>query len=156
MTGTAAVAGTVDTVGVRVVEAARGWIGTPYRHQASCRGAGADCLGLVRGIWRDLLGPEPVAVPAYSMDWSEPQGEERLWAAALTHLVPLARDGQAAGDVILFRMRAGSVAKHLGIVSVPHERFIHAYNRRGVVESPMSGPWARRIVARFAFPERDG
>jgi hypothetical protein len=31
------------------VEIARGWIGTPYLHQASRRGAGADCLGLVRG-----------------------------------------------------------------------------------------------------------
>lgn len=139
-----------------VVTAARGWIGTPYRHQASCRGAGTDCLGLIRGIWREVLGPEPVAVPAYSMDWSEPQGEERLWDAALAHLVPRPLDRAEAGDVILFRMRAGSVAKHLGIVSVPHERFIHAYNRRGVIESPLSGPWARRIVARFAFPERTG
>lgn len=139
-----------------VVEAARGWLGTPYRHQASCRGAGADCLGLIRGIWREVLGPEPVKVPAYSMDWSEPQGEERLWEAAMAHLVPLPPGAQRAGDVILFRMRPGAVAKHLGLVSVPDERFIHAYNRRGVVESPMSAPWKRRIVARFAFPERDG
>ncbi|MAC81257.1 MAG: peptidase [Rhodobacteraceae bacterium] len=139
-----------------VVAAARGWIGTPYRHQASCRGAGTDCLGLIRGIWREVLGPEPVSVPAYSMDWSEPQGEERLWHAALSHLVAKPLDQVAAGDVILFRMRAGAVAKHLGLVSIPHERFIHAYNRRGVIESPLSAPWARRIVARFAFPERTG
>ena len=139
-----------------IVAAARGWIGTPYRHQASCKGAGTDCLGLIRGIWREVLGPEPVQVPAYSMDWSEPQGEERLWQAAMAHLVPCAPGGQRAGDVILFRMRTGSVAKHLGVVTVPHEKFVHAYNRRGVVESPMSAPWKRRIVARFAFPERDG
>ncbi|MEM8728393.1 MAG: NlpC/P60 family protein [Pseudomonadota bacterium] len=139
---------------VDVVTAARGWIGTPYRHQASCRGAGTDCLGLIRGIWREVLGPEPAPVPAYSMDWSEPQGEERLWQAALAHLVAQKGDGQQPGDVILFRMRAGSVAKHLGIVTVPHQVFIHAYNRRGVIESPMSTPWARRIVARFSFPDR--
>ncbi|CAN0587579.1 unnamed protein product, partial [Ectocarpus sp. 12 AP-2014] len=125
-------------------------------HQASCKGAGTDCLGLVRGIWRDVLGAEPVEVPAYSMDWSEPQGEERLWQAALSHLLPVPPGDQAPGQVILFRMRAGAVAKHLGIVTVPHERFIHAYNRRGVIESPMSAPWARRIVARFAFPDRSG
>ncbi|OWU77509.1 NlpC/P60 family protein [Marinibacterium profundimaris] len=140
----------------RVVEIARGWIGTPYRHQASCNGAGTDCLGLIRGVWRDLLGPEPAQVPAYSMDWSEPQGEERLWAAAMAHLVPRAGRAQQAGDVVLFRMRSGAVAKHLGIVSVPHESFIHAYTRRGVIESSMSQPWARRIVARFAFPDRSG
>lgn len=147
----------------RVVAAARGWIGTPYRHQASCKGAGADCLGLVRGVWRELHGTEPAAVPPYSMDWSEPQGEERLWAAAGRYLVPLAlRAGGggprlAAGDVILFRMRSGSVAKHLGIVgrAGASASFIHAYSGHGVVESALSAPWARRIVARFAFPTED-
>ena len=27
------------------------WLGTPYHHQASVRGAGCDCLGLIRGIY---------------------------------------------------------------------------------------------------------
>ena len=58
-----------------VVTAARGWIGTPYVHQASVRGAGCDCLGLLRGVWRELIGPEPEVVPPYTMDWSEPQGD---------------------------------------------------------------------------------
>lgn len=137
-----------------VVRAARGWLGTPYRHQAAAKGAGADCLGLVRGVWREVCGAEPAPVPAYTMDWSEPQGEERLWAAARFYLVE--KFGPARpGDVLLFRMRAGSVAKHLGILAevgaVP--RFVHAYAGRGVVESPLSAPWARRVVARFEFPD---
>lgn len=33
-----------------IVARARAWIGTPYEHQASCRGAGTDCLGLLRGL----------------------------------------------------------------------------------------------------------
>lgn len=45
----------------RVVAEARGWVGTPYVHQASARGAGADCLGLVRGVWRGVFGDEPEA-----------------------------------------------------------------------------------------------
>ena len=44
---------------------ARGWIGTPYRHQASLKGVGCDCLGLVRGVWREVMGEEPEAPPAY-------------------------------------------------------------------------------------------
>ena len=32
------------------------WIGTPYRHQASRKGVGCDCLGLVLGVWRELYG----------------------------------------------------------------------------------------------------
>jgi NlpC/P60 family putative phage cell wall peptidase len=139
---------------VEIITHARAWIGTPYRHQAATRGAGADCLGLVRGVWREVFGREPETVPAYSMDWSEPQGQERLWAAATRHLV--AKSGKAEpGDVILFRMRAGSVAKHLGIVvqTGANARFVHAYARHGVIESPLSAPWARRIVAVFEFPQ---
>lgn len=138
-----------------VVEVARSWIGTPYVHQSAVRGAGSDCLGLLRGVWREVLGEEPEAVPAYSMDWSEPQGDERLWAAAARHLQPKSLANAASGDVLLFRMRAGAVAKHLGIqVRVKADAsFIHAYTGHGVVESPLSMPWLRRIVARFEFPE---
>lgn len=140
-----------------IVNAAHGWIGTPYVHQASARGAGCDCLGLLRGVWRESRGIEPEPVPPYSPDWSEPQGEERLWAAARRWLVekPVAR--AAAGDVILFRMRQGAVAKHLGILSGigegPH--FVHAFSGHGVIESALTPPWRRRIVACFAFPEGD-
>ncbi|MGR3549103.1 NlpC/P60 family protein [Pseudooceanicola sp.] len=135
------------------VQAARSWIGTPYLHQASHRGVGTDCLGLLRGIWREVLGEEPEAIPPYSRDWSEPSGEERLWRAARRHLCPSRIE--AAGDVVLFRMRAGAVAKHLGIQARTGAQasFIHAYSGHGVVESPLSTPWRRRIVARFTFPE---
>ncbi len=139
----------------KIVEAARGWIGTPYVHQNATKGAGSDCLGLLRGVWREVLGAEPEAAPAYSMDWSEPQGEERLWAAASRHLVAKPRASEARGDVLLFRMRARGVAKHLGIqAEIGDARsFVHAYSGHGVVESPLSAPWARRVVARFTFPE---
>lgn len=138
----------------RIVAEARAWIGTPYLHQASCRGAGTDCLGLVRGVWRALLGPEPAEIPAYTQDWAEPSGEEVLLKAGLRHLRQKPRTEAAPGDVLLFRMRDAAVAKHLGIAASvgPEARFIHAYSGHGVVESPLSGPWERRIAARFAFP----
>lgn len=136
-----------------VVAAARRWIGTPYCHQAARRGAGSDCLGLVRGVWRELYGVEPEPVPPYSMDWSEPQREERLWAAARRHLVERTTAELCPGSVILMRMRAGAVAKHLGIVTVggAAPRFVHAYSGHGVIESPLGAPWRRRIVACFDF-----
>lgn len=135
--------------------AGRGWLGTPYVHQASCRGAGCDCLGLLRGVWREVLGQEPEAVPPYTADWSEASGQERLWQAALRHLRPKDLADAAPGDVLLFRMREGGVAKHLGLQAEICDRasFIHAYSGHGVVESALTPPWARRIVARFTFPE---
>lgn len=138
-----------------IVAAARGWIGTPYVHQASCRGAGCDCLGLLRGVWREVLGNEPAPVPAYSRDWSEAGREERLWQAARAYLRERPQGAPEPGDVILFRMRDGSVAKHLGIAARAGAAasFIHSYSGHGVVESALSAPWRRRIVARFSFPE---
>jgi len=139
-----------------VIDVARGWIGTPYVHQASVPGAGCDCLGLVRGVWREVFGAEPEPVPAYTRDWSEPQGDEQLWRAALRHLSPKPLEKEAAGDLLLFRMRQGAVAKHLGLQAETgiSPTFIHAYSGHGVVESALTPPWERRIVARFAFPER--
>jgi len=142
--------------GTEIVTVARRWIGTPYRHQASQIGAGADCLGLLRGVWREVCGQEPTRIPAYTQDWSEPPGDEALWRAACRHLVEAPRDEHRAGGVVLFRMHPRAVAKHLGIAATREggETFIHAYDRHGVVENSLSAPWARRIVARFEFPER--
>lgn len=138
------------------VAVARRWIGTPYVHQGAVRGAGADCLGLIRGVWREMYGGEPEAAPAYTPDWGEAGGCELLWAAALRNLRPV-KPGvpEAPGEVLLFRMRQGAVAKHLGIRAGigAQASFIHAYDRHGVVESPLSAPWRARIAARFLWPQ---
>lgn len=139
----------------RAVAEARTWIGTPYVHQASGKGAGTDCLGLLRGVWRAVIGDEPLPVPAYTEDWDEAAAGEVLRVAAERCLCPKLLRDAAPGDVLLFRMQDGFVAKHLGIQSRigADAAFIHAYSRHAVVESPLSRPWARRIVGRFAFPE---
>jgi len=138
----------------RVVSEARRWIGTPYIHQASALDAGADCLGLIRGVWRACIGPEPCQPPAYTKDWSEASGEEVLMAAA-DLLLRRYEGAMLSGHVLLFRMRDGSVAKHLGIVSQtgPEVRFIHAYSGHGVLESTLSDPWKKRIAHVYEFPE---
>lgn len=148
----------MNAVGDQVVAQAREWLGTPYRHQASCKGAGTDCLGLLRGIWRDLYGREPEVVPAYTADWAEPQGQELLWQAAGRCLLRKPRQDAAPGDVVLFRMRDQSVAKHLGVTCAvgSEASFIHAYSGHGVVLSAFTEPWARRVVARFEFPKVGG
>ena len=133
-----------------VVAVARRWLGTPYQHQASCEGAGSDCLGLVRGIWREICGDEPAAVPAYTPDWSETAKDERLLVEMGRYFDPVAGEAQV-GDVLVFRMRA--VAKHLAVASA-QGKIIHAYSGRGVVETPLSAAWEHRIAGVFRFPDR--
>ncbi len=135
----------------RIIAAARGWLGTPYRHQASLKGAGCDCLGLIRGIWRELYGPETEPVPPYAPDWAEASGTETLRDAARRHLVEIDIGAVAPGDVLLFRWRATVPAKHAGLLTSP-SRFIHAYDGTAVVESPLGHWWRHRIAFAFRFP----
>jgi NlpC/P60 family putative phage cell wall peptidase len=142
-----------------VVRAARTWLGTPYRHQASVRGVGCDCLGLVRGVWRELYGAEAEPMPAYRPDWAEVGGRETLLEAARRHLVEVRITALHPGDILLFRMTPGAVVKHAAILTAlptatdPQPRMIHAYWGRAVVESWIGPWWRRRLAFAFRFPE---
>lgn len=145
-----------DAFRERIVEISRRWVGTAYSHQASLEGVGADCLGLFRGVWRELYGAEPAALPTYSPDWSVGD-RERLYDAAARFLSPVASGDEMQGDVILFRMREKGPAKHLGVLAKDAGRaptFIHAYSLHGVVETALTAAWQRRVVGYFAFPSR--
>lgn len=133
-----------------VVTAARQWLGTPYRHRASTIGAGCDCLGLIRGVWRSLYGDEPMAVPAYRASPRDPQHAGALRTAAERFLVQ-AEGELAAGQVVLFRLAGLAEAKHCGVM-VSADRFIHAQEKLGVVEANLTEGWARRVSGRFWFP----
>lgn len=134
-----------------IVHTARQWITTPYRHQASCLGAGADCLGLLRGVWRTVIGPEPEALPAYTPDWGEFTGHEALLCAMHRHFDSIAPAHAGACDVLIFRMAIDAPAKHCAILSAPG-RIIHAYWGHAVVETRLGPWWQRRIAAAFRFP----
>jgi len=134
-----------------VLAEALSWIGTPYRHQASRKGVGCDCLGLVRGVWKGLYGEEPERPGPYTMDWAEASGEDRLLEAAERHFIALGRDDLGPGTVVLFRWRVHSPAKHVGILADKNS-FIHAYEGRGVLVSALVPHWRRRIAGIFAFP----
>lgn len=133
-----------------VVAAARRWIGTPHVHGAALRGAGCDCLGLIRGLRAELGAPVPATLPPYPPGWALRGADERL-ARALADWLPPAAGPWAPGQVLLFRLRPGAPAAHLGVLTEtgPTMRLVHAYDCHGVVESPLGAPWLRRLAARF-------
>lgn len=130
---------------------ARRWIDTPYQHQASERGAGTDCLGLIRGIWRELYGFEPETPPPYTPDWAEKNGKETLYLAALRRLIEIPSAAARPGDVLMFRMHTDAPCKHIGIMSAP-DILLHAYWGKAVVESHLGPYWRRRWAFSFTFP----
>lgn len=134
-----------------IVTAARLWLGTPYLHQASLRGIGCDCLGLVRGVWREMLGDEPELPPAYSPAWAESGTGETLLGAAGRHLSPVAGLDARPGDVLIFRWRAHLPAKHCAILATAGT-LLHAHDGAAVAEVAYSPWWRRHLAGAFAFP----
>lgn len=132
-----------------IIAATRAWLGTPYRHQHSVKGLGTDCLGLLRGVYRDVYGHEPETPPAYSPRWDEVERRELMLGAARRHLTEVAV--AQPGDVLVFRMRFDGPAKHCGIMVAP-TRMIHAHQKETVAEAALVPYWVSRIVGRFSFP----
>jgi len=137
-----------------VIAAARSWLGTPYHDQASLKGVGCDCLGLARGVWREVVGPEPFPIEPYSRGWGETGQIEVLAEGARRMMREIAPGDAGPGALVLFRMVPRAIAKHVGVMTGP-DTFIHSYERLGVIEQPLTMPWRRRIAFAFLFPERN-
>lgn len=133
-----------------IIELARAWIGTPYVHQASVKGAGCDCLGLLRGIWRERHGEEPEVIPPYLPDWDEP-GRENLHDGLARHLEPVPLAKIASGDVLLFRMMPRVPARHCAILAEQDGRptLIHARQNKRVSEEVFSAFWRKKLAYAF-------
>jgi NlpC/P60 family putative phage cell wall peptidase len=140
-----------DETRVRALEIAESWIGTPYRHQASRRQVGCDCLGLMLGIWRELYDETVPIRLSYSPDWAETACGEPLLDALREHCDAQEPAEMRPGDILAFRWQAGSAAKHLALLA-PGNRIIHAYEGHAVTASAFVPSWRRRLAGVFAFP----
>lgn len=138
---------------IEIADAARGWIGTPYRHAAALRGAGCDCLGLVRGLWSELGGAALPTLPPYRPDWRDWSHVAALSALAERHLVA-ADIAVQSGRILLFRLHGAPWPRHCAIAVTP-DRIVHAQERLGVVEAPLTLAWQRRIAGAWSFPFED-
>lgn len=139
----------------KIISELYSWLDTPYKHQHSTKHRGCDCLGLVRGVYREIYGKEPEIPPSYSSRWGEVGKAEPLLEAAERNLISVVdRDTLEVGSVLVFRMRPNFVAKHCGIVS-GQNKMIHSYQGAGrVVECDLANFWRRKIVGQFLFPSR--
>lgn len=141
-----------------IVALARSWLGTPYHHQASLKGVGCDCLGLVRGVYAEACGRPTEMPPPYSRDWAEAARRETMIEAATRHLIRIDPAAATPGDLLVFRLRPAAMAKHCAILtgqaadSIAAQTIIHAVDGAPVCEVALSPWWRRRIAAAFRFP----
>lgn len=147
---------TEPLAGARIVALAREWIGTPYIHQASLKGVGCDCLGLLRGVWRECngLSDDPQNILPYSADWAEARGKETLYLGLLPYLTEIPMATAGTGAVLLFRMNGAGPAKHCGILAVTDgcKTLIHARMNKRVSEEPFGAYWQSRLAFTFVVP----
>jgi NlpC/P60 family putative phage cell wall peptidase len=68
-------------------------------------------------------------------------------------MLEIAPTDASPGALLLFRMMPRAIAKHVGILTGP-DTFLHAYERLGVIEEPLTPTWRRRIAFAFFFPQR--
>lgn len=133
-----------------IIAEARRWVGTPYHEQASVRGAGCDCKGLVVGVARACGLPEAEGFHASLADYS-PKVDVRLLRRGLEselRRVSVPRPG----DVLL--LRVGGRPQHLGML-VDGDRLIHCWGAglRQVVSAAWTpGRAARELDSAWGFP----
>jgi cell wall-associated NlpC family hydrolase len=126
-----------------IIAAARGAIGTPFRHQGRIAGVALDCAGLVIHVAQSI-GADYIDQTGYSRIPTN-----GLLESALDRQPCLMRvaDNQA-GDVLL--MRFNGDPQHLAIFS--GSTVIHSYSQVGkVCEHRYSEEWQARTVAVYRF-----
>lgn len=108
----------MGTRGEAVAAEAREWLGTKFVWQASQKGVGCDCKGLLWGVARELGFPEAESLYARVADYSptRPVPSALLKEGLAAIFDPVASiDDVQLGDVLLLSIR-GKPA-HLAIVS---------------------------------------
>ena len=112
----------------------------------------ATASGWRAGVWREVVGPEPFPIPAYSRDWGETGPREVLAEGAGRMMPEISVSEVCPGALVLFRMRPRAIAKHVGILTGP-DTFLHAYERLGVIEEPSPMPGDGASPWRFSSPK---
>lgn len=135
-----------------VVACARGWLGTPFHHQARLKGTGVDCVGLIIGVARELgLVAPDFDVEAYPRI---PDGTSLMHLVAL-HMRALPVDEPLQpGHVVVVRF--GAEPQHLGILADYRHgglSIVHAAASPGrVIETRLMWSTAMQFVAAFSLP----
>lgn len=123
----------------QVINAARAYIGTPFRHQGRVKGLGVDCVGLVAGVATDLgltvLDRTGYGRQPYRGELEAALDEQPMLARVFGEPEP--------GDVLV--MGFAGPPQHVGILT-DNGTMIHAWESAGkVTEHTFSGSWRSRV-----------
>lgn len=127
-----------------VVRIARGYVGTPFRHQGRLPGIALDCAGaaLLAAVAAGYEAHDLCGYPRHPA-----RGMLRRHLDEQPCLVPVMR-APRTGDLLL--MTFGREPQHVAICA--GHTIIHAYEVAGkVCEHVFSDEWKRRVVSVYEF-----
>lgn len=111
-----------------IIKEAISWLGTPYHHMASVKGAGVDCLTLIIACYRAVGIVQDLDVPFYRKDFMLHKEGEDYIAGLLQYSREVETPYKA--DVALYKW--GRVFAHSAIVVRWPDKVIHASPSHGV------------------------
>jgi len=112
----------------RVLEAARGWLGTPFLPGACQRGRGCDCGSFLAGVFADAGVIEPLALGKY--DYLAPAMRGDAFYSDLVSLHARAVSEPRPGDIVMYLM--GRAYSHAALVVEWPRAVMHACRESGV------------------------
>lgn len=121
------------TIGERIVEEVKTWIGTPYGYGRSEKGKATDCSGMVVVVYQEIASIKLPRNSAQQADFCQNLKEKDI----------------EPGDLVFFA--TGSDKKkvsHVGVM-IDKEKFIHASGSKGVIMSEMSTPYYKRNFIKY-------
>jgi cell wall-associated NlpC family hydrolase len=129
----------MEDIRPRLVEIARGYIGTPFHHQGRLPGVGLDCAGVAVCALREC-NIEVQDITGYARVPSKGIFD----TAVLDHCNKISQNELEAGDFVMFSFL--SEPQHIAIMSSP-TTIIHAYSPLNkVLENSLDSIWQRRLT----------
>lgn len=130
-----------------IISEARSWLGTRWRHQASLKGVGCDCIGLIAGVAASVkaYGSEEFYRDSEVRGYGRSPNSRMLLAACNRYLDGIPVNEARVGDILLMRIKTDP--QHFAFLSRRHPDYmIHAYAQaRKVVENRINEVWHLRI-----------
>lgn len=136
----------------QIVECARSYLRTPFRHQGRLKGLGMDCVGLPICVARDLGSPVAAELLAAYRNYDPEPADDTVLRECRRRLIELAPDDFRPGNVLCMRV---PVPCHTAIATelMGQVGIVHAYSGAGaVVEHNMDFQWLRRVAGVFMIP----
>ena len=138
----------------KIVEEARKWKETPYKHQGRTCGRACDCAGVLIGVAENVLGIKDIYDTRYGRNPENWQIKSVL--DQHPNLITKDRDKMKIGDIVLMSLD-GMTSHHVGIISDYSKQsfgLVHCYSSIGrVVEHRLNKVWNDRIQSIYEVVE---